>query len=285
MGENEYKIALGVDIDVDDLQTQINIAGNKVKPIPIKVEIENLDEIKKQLQSLGKNDKKNTLTLNTDSLEASLKDVKSIITDIKTSIGALDSKSGMKSLLSSINQISSALDKASGKFDELNSSLSALTNKDFSVNFGIKLGGSSSVANNIEYGNAVRNEIVPKLRKQVEALVKEYSRQTKTFADEQQSFIELVAGTKFATPDLWQGLITRSSKSLFARMENGDKPKEQMEAYKEFIEIYQQAAKLKRVDLPTFGLPTIATTGCAIFMHLLKSFLKVYIRHFLRVKL
>ena len=247
--DEQYKIQLGVDVQVDDIKTQIDSA--KIAPIKLNVEIENLDKIKQQLQNLGgtKGDTEIDVSIDATSVKDTLKEVSSYIKQIKDTIGTLDSKSGMKSLLSSINQISSALDKTSDKFDELNASMNALASKDFSLNIGVKLGGSNSVANNIEYGNAVRNEIVPKLRKQVEALVKEYSRQTKTFADEQQSFIELVAGTKFATPDLWQGLITRSSKSLFARMENGDKPKEQMEAYKEFIEIYQQAAKLKRVDL------------------------------------
>ena len=102
--DEQYKISLGIKLDTDDLQSQINAAGDKVKPISLRVEIENLDEIKKQLRDLGK-DNKSTLTLNTDSLEASLKDIVTTIKSIKTSIGTLDSKSGMKSLLSSINQM------------------------------------------------------------------------------------------------------------------------------------------------------------------------------------
>ena len=64
MGENEYKVSLGVDIDVSDLQSQINQAGAKIDSIPIRVEIENLNEIKKQLQNLGgtKNGSKLPLT-------------------------------------------------------------------------------------------------------------------------------------------------------------------------------------------------------------------------------
>ncbi len=168
MGE-EYKISLGVDISVDDIQSQINIAENKVKPIKLNVEIENLDEIKKQIQNLGRGDK-TSLTLNTDSLEESLRDVKSIIVDIKNSLGTLDSKSGMKSLLSSVNQIVNALGKAEDESKSLVNSLNALANKDFSINLGIKMGGSNSVSNNAAYGDIVRNQVIPELQKQERAL-------------------------------------------------------------------------------------------------------------------
>ena len=46
----DYSIKLGIDLDTSDLQGKINKAGTEAKPIPIKLEIENLNDIKKQIQ-------------------------------------------------------------------------------------------------------------------------------------------------------------------------------------------------------------------------------------------
>lgn len=48
----EYKISLGVDVDVSDIQSQINTKAKDVS-IPIKLEVENIGDIKKQIQGLG----------------------------------------------------------------------------------------------------------------------------------------------------------------------------------------------------------------------------------------
>ncbi len=246
MGE-EYKISLGVELNTDDLQTQINDAGKDVKPMPINIEIENLDEIKKQISSLGKNDKKNTLTLNTDSLEASLRDVKNIISDIKTSIGTIDSKSGMKSLLSSINQISSALDKASRQFENLNANLNALSGKDLSLNFGINLGGSNSVARQGVYGNKVRSETLPQLKQQVSDLVKYYNTTYKESLNEFEALQKIVSGTKLNNGDFFESFLFGKD-SVASRMGNGSLSS-QMQAYKSYIDMFKQAASLKGIDL------------------------------------
>ena len=170
--DEQYKISLGVDIDIDDLQSQINRAGDKVKPIPIKIEIENLSEIKKQLQNLGgtKGNTKVAIPIDTASVENALKEVSSHIKDIRNSIGTLDSKSGMQSLLSSINQIVSALGKATDESQTLVNSLNALASKDFGFNFNVKFGGSNSPSNNAVYGDVVRNQIIPELQRQERAL-------------------------------------------------------------------------------------------------------------------
>lgn len=49
---SEYKISLGVDVDVSDIQSQINTKAKDVS-IPIKLEVENIGDIKKQIQGLG----------------------------------------------------------------------------------------------------------------------------------------------------------------------------------------------------------------------------------------
>lgn len=48
----QYKISLGVDVDVSDIQSQINTKAKDVS-IPIKLEVENIGDIKKQIQGLG----------------------------------------------------------------------------------------------------------------------------------------------------------------------------------------------------------------------------------------
>ena len=169
----DYSIKLGIDLDTSDLQGQINKAGTEAKPIPIKLEIENLKEIKKQIQSLGDTKtNKSLLTFNTESLEASLKDVSTAIKDIKASIGTLDSKSGMKSLLSSINQIATALGKVENESDNLVKSLSALSKKDFSINFDVNFGDANKPLNPTAYGRKARKQIIPELDSQIEYLEK-----------------------------------------------------------------------------------------------------------------
>ena len=83
MADESYKISLGVDVDVSNIQSQIN-TKTKDTTVPIKVEIENLKDIKEQLQNLGKSKgNKNLLSFDTTSLENSLKDVSNTIKDIK----------------------------------------------------------------------------------------------------------------------------------------------------------------------------------------------------------
>ena len=244
--DEQYKIQLGVDISVDDIQSQINVAEGKISPIKLDVEIENLNEIKRQLQNLGKSDK-STLTLNTDSLEVSLRDVKNIISDIKTSIGTLDSKSGMKSLLSSINQISTALDKTSNKFEELNANLNALAQKDFSVNFGIKFGGSNSVGNNTAYGNLVRSEIIPELQRQERAIGEYLAKYYKT---NELSAINKLAGGSLGG---FGGVIDILDR-LEQPVKKNDNLNDRMREFKDYFNTIKKEAALKGIDLsPVFA--------------------------------
>lgn len=252
MAENEYKISLGVDLDdgsISDIQRQINGFESKLDPIQVKIEIENLAEIKKQIQNLGgtKGNAKIGIPIDAASLESSLKEVSATIKEIRASIGTLDSKSGMKSLLSSINQISAALENASKQFVELNANLNALGSKDFSLNFGINLGSGNQIARNAAYGSKVRGETLPQLKQQVSELVKYYNEIHKTSYNEMEALSRLVSGTKLATGDFFSSFLFGKD-SVASRM-GGGSLSAQMQAYKEFIDMFQKAASLRGMDL------------------------------------
>ena len=165
MADNKYKIQLGVDLDTSDLKAEINKLDGKHKiKLGVDVGVEDIrkrisdynkntnnaklklgikldtDDLKKQINNLDLSGKGKgvSIPLNTDSLETSLRELKEVIADIKTSFNSLDG-GDMKSLLSSVNQIVTALGKAEDESDSLVKSLSALSKKDFSINLGIDM--------------------------------------------------------------------------------------------------------------------------------------------------
>ena len=143
---DDYKIKLGVDVDVSDIQAQINKAESQVDPIKIKIDAETKEltnSIRDALKPLT-NGTKNALTIDTSKAVSALNDVDSAIKEIKTSLGTLDNKSGMKSLLSSINQINGALEKTSNQFVELKKNIKTIGGKDINLKLGVKLGGADS---------------------------------------------------------------------------------------------------------------------------------------------
>ena len=232
MGENEYKIALGVDIDVSDLQSQINKAGDKVTPIPIKVEIENLNEVKKQLQDLGKNDK-NALTLDTSKIEASLDRLSSVVTDIKASLDTLDGK-GMKDLVPSINQMATALGKAENESDSLVKSLSALSKKDFSLYIGLDMGKKNN--NMIAYGRAARKQVIPELEAQIKEL-------ENLFGGQQATMSKLACQGKNVEFDIFTDFSDFNSDSAIKKME----------AMEKYINSLKKLAALDNIKLDGFN--------------------------------
>lgn len=243
--DNQYKISLGIDLDTSDLQSQVN----DIKPIDIKVDAETKEltkTINEALKSLSSGSK-NVLTLDTSKLEDSLADVTAAIKEIKASIGSLDTGSGMKSLVGSINSISTALDKASNKFDELFRDLKSLSGKDFSLNFGINMGGSNPIGRNAAYGQKARGETLPQLKQQMNALVKYYNDTYKKNFNEVEVLTKLITGTKLGTGNVFQNLFYGEN-SMLSRM--GDKSlSAQMQAYKEYIDLFKQASKLKGLDI------------------------------------
>ncbi len=240
----EYKILLGVQLKDEDIQTQINEAQKHLKPIEIKVDAETKEltnTIRDALKSLTSGTK-NALTLDTTKIEGSLKDVATTIKDIKASLGSLDSGKGTKSLLSSVNQISTALEKASNQFAKLNAELKTLSSKDFSVNVGLNMGGSNPIARNAAYGNKVRNETLPQLKKQAEEL-ESYLKQYYKVADGFNAAQKLIQGSgagkgKANLYDLLPKMLD-STGSLSS----------QMTAFKEYIALIKEAASIKGIDI------------------------------------
>lgn len=271
MGDESYKISLGVDLDTSDLKSQINKIDGKYN-VKLGVDLKvndirdritqynkntnnaklklgiNLDtsDLKKQINNLnlgGTSGKGVAIPVDTQSLETSFKEVKDIITEIKNSIGTLDSGANMKSLLSSINQISTALDKASGKFEELAADLKILSGKDFNINLGISTGGSNNpIARNAAYGNKVRNETLPQLKQQAEAL-ENYLKEYYKVADGFNAAQKLIQGT-----NVGNGKI--SLYDLIPKMLDGSSSlSSQMTSWKEYIDLIKEAASIKGIDL------------------------------------
>lgn len=250
--DDKYKVKLGIDLKVNDIKKRIgdyNKNTNNAK-LHLKVKLDT-DDIKKQINKLNlsgaSGGKGVTMTVDTTSLEDSLKEVKGLVTDIKTSLGTLDSKSGMKDFLSSINQIATALGKAENESDSLVKSLSTLSKKDFSVNFGVNMGGSNPIGRNTAYGNKVRNETLPQLKQQTSDLVKFYNDTYKESLNEFEVLQKMVSGTKLSNGDFFENFLLGKD-SVVSRMSSGSLAS-QMQAYKQYMDMFKQAASLKGLDI------------------------------------
>lgn len=235
----DYKIQLGVDLRVNDIRDRITQYNKNTNNAKLKLGVKlDTDDIKKQINALnlggsGKG-KGVAIPVNTQSLETSLKEVKSIIADIKTSIGSLDSGAGMKSLLSSINQISTALDKASGKFDELNAELKALSSKDFNINLGIDIGKKG--LNTIGYGRAARKQVIPELESQIKYL-------ENLFGGQQATMNRLASKGKNVGFDIFTDFADFNSDSAIKKME----------AMEKYINSLKKLASIDNVSLDGFN--------------------------------
>lgn len=252
MAEN-YEISLGIGLDNSDfINVQNQIKSLENEPVKINLDTKDadnkIDNLKKQLQDLNKNKgNKPSLEINTVSLEKSLDRVANAIDEIKKSLNTVDGKSGMQSLLSSINQITTALGKAENETDSLVKSLSALSKKDLSINLGINLGGSNPIKRNTDYGNKVRNETLPQLKKQMNDLVKYYNDTYKSSFNEFEVLQKMVSGTKLNNGDFFQRLLF--GKDSIASKMSGSSLSSQMQGYKEYIDVFKQAASLKGLDI------------------------------------
>ena len=242
--DEQYKIQLGVDIDLSDIQTEIDTKSKAAKP-KLKVDVDADDLVKKLQRELGEafGNSKNLLKLDTSGIEKSLGDVKGIISDIKDSLGTIDSKSGMKSLLSSVNQIAKALDKASDKFEKLNANLNALSGKDLSLNFGINLGGSNPTARNAAYRSKVESDTLPQLQKQRQAL-ENYFKEYYKAVDGVNGIAKLAVGQ---SGDVFEELFGKNN--IFTRMSDHSNMSAQMSAYKRYFSLIKEMAQTKGIDI------------------------------------
>lgn len=245
MGENnDYRIELGVDLkDADFNNLKKKIKTLEDDKITLRLDDDIIDaqvkNIKQQLEVLGKS---KGLKPDTTGIKTALGEVKGLIADIKESLNTVDGKSGMKSLLSSINQIATALGKAENESDSLVKSLSALSKKDFSFNIGVKLGGSNSVSNNTAYGNIVKSEIIPELKRQEQAIGRYLSQYYKT---DELTALNKLAGDSFGG---MRGIIETLDR-LEQPIKKGDSLNDRMREFQDFFKIVQKAANIQGVDL------------------------------------
>lgn len=235
----DYRIELGVKLRDGAIQNEINEAQKTLKPIELKVDAETKEltnTIREALNSLSKGTK-NALTIDTSKIEVSLDRLSNTITDIKTSLGTLDSKSGMKDLLSSINQIATALAKVENESDSLVKSLSALSKKDFSIKFGFNMGKSASQVAS-EQGD-LRRDAISQLKQQAKAL-EDYFDQYYKVTQQGAGVAKLTQGTNVFR-DYWE--LSPNIGDTKATL------KQQVATYKQYIDLMQKAAKIKGINL------------------------------------
>lgn len=175
---DDYKIQLGVDVDVSDIQTQIN---NKAKDVsvPVKLEIENISDIKKQIQNLGvlKDGIEIPLTIDTNVAIKSAQQVgqkigKTTAKEVKQSFnlnGVID-----KEILSLMKEYNISGGKKSKAFKEIKQAYvnyrDTLSGKNSSVNSDDVLGSFSSVSGLRQVADAIDNHV----RKNVDGARKSY---------------------------------------------------------------------------------------------------------------
>ena len=244
MGENEYKISLGVELKTSDIKSQIKEAELKLDPITIKVDAETKEltkSINDALKNLS-NGTKSALTINTTQLENSINEIRDAVLDVKRVFGTIDDKSSMKSLLSSVNQIADALGKVTDESQALVSSLSALSKKDFSLNFNLKAGNANPVKAMTDYGRAVRDEVIPQLEQQV-------------------AYLQKIIGGSTAAENALGNLMTFKYKAsgadkkraLLDSLIDDSSLSKQMNAYKKYIGYLKEIASMKGKSLVGFN--------------------------------
>ena len=241
----DYSIKLGINFDdkeLKDIRTRLNSLTDNTHRIRIDIDnsrlLKQIEHAKKELRELNKaKGNQPSLTVNTQSLEKSLNRVADIVDEVRRSLGTLDNKAGMQSLLTSVNQIATALGKVENESDSLLKSLSALSKKDFSVNFDLKMGKSASQISS-EQGD-IKRDAISQLKQQAKAL-EDYLDQYYKVKQKQEGVVKLTQGTSlFSTFWEMSPNIGNTKQSL----------KEQVSAYKRYIDLMQEAAKIKGVDL------------------------------------
>lgn len=246
----DYKIQLGIELNnkqFSDIKRQLNNLTDNTHRIRIDIDnsrlLKQIEHAKKELKGLNTTKgSQPSLDINTKTLEQSLGRVADSIDEVIKSLGTLDKKSGMQSLVTSVNQIAIALGKAEDESDSLIKSLNNLSKKDFSLNIGVKLGGSNSVANNAAYGDFVKDEVLPALKKQEQELTKYIAKHFNTN--------EISAINKLAGKDLGgiSGIIDTLDR-LESPLKKGESLKDRMRDFKNFINTITNAANVQGIDL------------------------------------
>lgn len=245
MVDNEFKIALGVELDPDKISATINNQINKAKINPIQLTIDpdikdQLNAIKQQVKDINKtgSNNKNLLPVSSTDLTKvsnAFEKLDKFIDEIKISFGSLGEDVNMKPLLVSINEISSALSEVSKQFKELSSSFNGF-------NLNLSLGGSKNpIAANAAYGKKARTDTIPQLKEQFNYLQ------------------DLLGGQEKIISQFLRNMNQFNGVDMFAKVQqmlgDMDDPSlaKQMEAYRQYIDYMKKLAKINNVDLGGFN--------------------------------
>lgn len=234
---NDYRIELGIGLKADDLaEIKKKINSLEDNPIKLKVDAETTEltrTIKEALNGLSKGSK-NALTLDTSKLEGSIADIRDAVVDLKKVFGSLDDGANFKPLLSSINQIANALGKVENESDNLVKSLSALSKRDFNINFGIDMGKKNN--NMIAYGRAARKQVIPELEAQIKEL-------EGLFGGQQATMRKLTTHGKNVGFDIFTDFGDFNSDSAIKKME----------AMEKYIDSLKKLAVIDNIKLDGFN--------------------------------
>lgn len=258
MSKYEVKLGIGLnDADLKSVKQTINNIVNKQHDIDINInynlknvnklveagrEIENIKAQLKELNSsasVGKG--KPLVTVDSKSLHADLKrisdktsDLNKKIVNLQNAFGKVDSNKGVQSLLTTVNKIKIAIEGVSKEFAILNQNLSALSSKNFSMNF--------------DFGfNNSKNKPTEQLDKELNLLKKQ--------VDEYEKYINKVfskfntKGTDgvsmlFGRAGIKQNVFT----DVLGKMQSKDLSR-QVSAYKEYVRLIREASELAGVPL------------------------------------
>lgn len=238
---NDYKIELGIGLNTQEFNKIKNdIKSLEDKPIRLEIDAETKEltqSIQDALRALSKGGQ-NAFTIDTSKLDESIKDIKTAVLDLQKTFGSLGDNVNMKDLLSSVNQIANAIGKVTDESETLSKSLSALSKKDFGFNFNLKTGNANPVKSMADYGDEVRNNVIPQLEKRVE-----YFR--KVLGGYENAKNEL---TRLMTSKYGAKGVDRAS-SLIESLGDDSSLSKQMNAYKKYLNYMQEIASKKNALL------------------------------------
>lgn len=239
---NNYKISLGIKLDdkeLKNIKTQLNGLTDNTHRIRIDIDnsrlLKQIEHAKKELKELNSaKGNQPSLTVNTQSLEKSFGKVAKIIGEIKASLGTLDDKVNTRDIVTSVNKIANALEKATRESNGLVSSLTALSKKDFSFNLNLKAGNANPVKAMADYGDEVRDNVIPQLEERVQ-----YFR--KALGGFEKAKAEL---TRLMTSKYGDAGATRA-RNLLDSLGDDSSLNKQMNAYKRYLKYMQEIASKK----------------------------------------
>ena len=237
---SDYRIELGIGLNTQDFNNIKNdIRSLEKDSIEIKLNTaqaeKQIEGLKQEFRNLGDSKNKDfNLDFNTGNAKKSLAEVAQAIIDIKNALGTIDPKKGIGSLVGSVNQIAVALDKATDESNGLLTSLQALSKKDFSVNLNLKAGNANPVKAMGDYGDKVRDSVIPQLEERAQ-----YLRKLLGGFDKAQSELTRLMTSKFG-----QTGAERATKLQDALVDDSSLNK-QMNAYKKYLSYMQEIVSKK----------------------------------------